>query len=210
VGCIATRDECLKRLIELIFVENHVFHSLRHFVFQSVRNGSHFSLPATTKQTKLESIALPSLCLDEFLQLLPCIPHIKSIKANELFTEFNRTTSSSNSALPNCINLNLQLDQHMPFEDVELLLRQVPNLNQLKLTCAYFLINGNKWEMLLAKNCSKLQKFELIFSRCYLDTHSIFIELQSSFSTTFWLERNVQFEHHEQLRHLIVRFKCEK
>jgi hypothetical protein len=61
--------------------------------------------------------------------------------------------------------------------------------------------------MLLERNCSKLQTFELIFSGDYFDALPIFIELQSSFSTTFWLERNVQLEHRDETRHLLVRFK---
>jgi hypothetical protein len=61
--------------------------------------------------------------------------------------------------------------------------------------------------MLLARNCSKLQKFELMFFGDYFDALPIFIEIQSSFSTTFWIERNVQLEHSEETRHLLVRFK---
>jgi hypothetical protein len=42
-----------------------------------------------------------------------------------------------------------------------------PNVNQLKLTCNYELINANKWEMLLTENCSKLRILELVFSHLW-------------------------------------------
>ncbi len=103
--------------------------------------------------------------------------------------------------------MNLQLDQRWTFEDVDFLLQQVPNVTQLKLTCHYLLIDGNKWEMLLTENCSRLRIFELIFSNGYFDTLELFTELQSRFSTRFWLEHNVQFEHNKRVHDLIVRFK---
>ena len=148
VARIANYDRCLKRLLQLIFVENDVFHSLKHFVFQCNENSDILSLPVTTKQTKLEFLTLPALYRDEFVQLLTCIPHIKSLKTGWLYTIFNSTTISPlNSALLNCLDLNLQLDQQWTFEDIQFLLQQIPNVNQLKLTCNYLLIkmeiNGN-------------------------------------------------------------------
>jgi hypothetical protein len=211
VGCIANYDKCLKRLLQLIFIENQVFHSLKHFVFQSYPNSNFLALPTTGKPTNLKSIALPSISLDQLVQLFPSIPHIKYIKINYLFVDLDTIaalkTPSSNSALPNLVELNLQLNRYATFEYIEFLLQQVPNVNQLKFKCHYCLINGNKWEMLLARNCSKLQKFELMFFGDYFDALPIFIEIQSSFSTTFWIERNVQLEHSEETRHLLVRFK---
>ena len=167
VESIVFYDQCLKRLLQLIFVENDVFQSLKHFVFQSSSHRGILSLPVTTKQTMLEFLTLPFLRGSQFVQLLPCIPHIKSIKTNYLSNDFvNATTvpiSSLNLSLPNYFALNLQLDQQWTFKDIEFLLQQVPNVTQLKLTCHYALMDGNKWEMLLTENCSRLRIFKLIF-----------------------------------------------
>jgi hypothetical protein len=208
VGCIANYDQCLKRLLQLMFVDNDAFPSLKHFVFQCDANSRMLSLPVTTKHTKLEFLTLPSLCRDKFVQLLSCIPHIKSLKTNWLYTAFNSAAISlSNSDLPNCVDLNLQLDEQWTFEDIECLLQQVSNVKQLKLTCNYFLINGNKWGLLLAENCSKLRLFELVFADCNIDILSPLSELQSSFSTRYWIQQNAQFECNDSTRHLTVRFK---
>ncbi|CAF1032862.1 unnamed protein product [Adineta steineri] len=212
VGSITQRDQYLKRLLELIFVENDGFHSLKHFVFQSIKNSHMLSLPAIKKRTKLELLTLPSLNRDELVQLLIHIPHIKSIKTNWLYTDFYEpviiTIPALNSTLLNCLHLNVQLDEQWTFEDVEFLLQQVPNVNRLKLTCSIELINGIKWERLLVVKCSKLRILEIVFcsDQWHINPPSIFTELQNTFSTRFWQAQNVQFEHKEEIRRWIVRF----
>ena len=90
----------------------------------------------------------------------------------------------------------------------DVLLQKVPNLTQIKLTCDYVLSNGDKWEILLTENCAQLRKFETSFSLPY---HSFnqpsFHEVQHSFSTAFWLARNVEIEQNEQFFCTIVRFR---
>ncbi|CAF3913987.1 unnamed protein product [Rotaria sp. Silwood1] len=213
VGRIANYDQCLKRLLQLLFIENDVFHSLKQLIFQCNNTYNLLQVPTTTtKQTKLELITLPSLRLTNFLQFLPCIPYIRSIKVNRLYADSDRTMSvpicSLNFILWNCVHLNLHLDYHITFEDVKLLLQKTPNLTQMKLSCDYGLWNGDKWEILLAENCPQLRRLETIFSRQYhLFNQPSFNELQHSFSTIFWLTRNVEIEHNEQFCRSIVRFR---
>ena len=212
VGRIAYHDICLMRLIQLIFIADHGFLSLKQFVYQCDTDSDVLHIPAATKKTILEFITLPSFCFTNLLQILPSIPHIKFIKANRLISDYDETPpvalSSSNFILSNGVDLRLHLDYHITFEEIELLLQQVSYLNQLKLTCDCNLFDGNKWEALLAKNCTKLQKFEIIFSPqarfLYLPSLD---ELQDSFSTMFWVKRNVQCEHRVKLCRSIVRFK---
>lgn len=211
VESIVHRDQYMNRLLQLIFVENDTFHSLKRFIFQCNTNSNSISIPLTTKQTNLQFLTLPPMDRDDFVQLLTCIPHIKSLKTNWLYTPYDSIPvammSSLSSVLPNCLDLNLLLDQNWTFEYVEFLLQQVPNVNQLKLMCHYLLMNANKWEQLLTKNCSKLQMFELVSSDSYYNTPPIFNELQSSFSTEFWLQKNIQLEYSEKVHRLIVRFE---
>ena len=81
----------------------------------------------------------------------------------------------------------------------------------MKLSCDYVHGNGDQWELLLAENCRQLQTFEMKFSLQYHFYHAPpFIELQQSFSTIFWLIRNVKIEHNEQLSCSIVRFRIDE
>lgn len=193
VGRLAYRDQCLERFLQLIFAENDAFYSLKHFVFQCNTPSDLVVLPVTTKQTKLEILTLPSLYRNDFVQLLPCIPNIKLLKIHRLCTDFDSPVllkiSSIKSALQDCLDVNLQLDNKWAFDDVEFLLQQIPNVKQLKLTCRFEFMNGNKWALLLAKLCPKLQIFDLTFYDYYGDT----LQLQNNFSTSFWLQKNVQF-----------------
>ena len=210
VGRIVYHDKYLKRLIQLIFIENDSFHSLKRFALRCDHDVLY--IPTSTKRTRLELITLPSFGFTKFLQFLPCIPYIKSIKVDRLISDHDEITPvpmpSSDFRLSNCVDLRLHLDYYITYENIELLLHHVPNLTQLKISCDYSRFHGKKWEILLMENCSKLKKFEIIglLQHRYFALPS-FDELRNDFSTTFWLVRNVQYEHDLQRCRLIVRFE---
>jgi len=75
VARIVSYDQYLKRLLQLLFIENDVFISLKQLSFQCDSTCYLLQVPNTTmKQTNLELITLPSLCLTDFLQILSCMP----------------------------------------------------------------------------------------------------------------------------------------
>ncbi|UJR17140.1 hypothetical protein I4U23_004036 [Adineta vaga] len=214
LGRIAHYDRCLKELLQLIFIEHHAFLSLKQFVIRCNDNRHLIDIPFTTiiKQTKLEFITLPSLYLHNFMEILPSIPYIKSVKINRLYSDFDRTISlpvySPTLILSDCIYLNLNLDYHITFEELKLLFKKLPKLYQMKITCDYILSNGDQWETLLTENCCHLQKFQINFSLQYQFYNRPAIDNpQKSFSTLFWLDQNVDIIHNEEKPFSIVRFQ---
>ena len=55
VGRIVYYDQCLKRLIQLLYIENYAFHSLKQLNFQCVSTNHLLNIPITaSKQTNLK------------------------------------------------------------------------------------------------------------------------------------------------------------
>ncbi|CAF1267877.1 unnamed protein product [Adineta steineri] len=218
VGYIYDHDRSLKRLFQLLFIENDAFPTLKQLVFKCNKDWfPHLQIPTTTmKRTKLELLTLPYLNLTNFLQMLSCIPYIRSIKVNGLYSTLDRIIPipilSSNFILQHCVYLDLSFDCRITFDDIKLLLKIFPKLNRMKLLCDYILSNADQWETLLTENCSHLRDFQINFhfQWRYLDRPTS-TEIQNSFSTIFWLNRNVEIKHdhnhNQQLLSSIVRFK---
>ncbi|CAF1267947.1 unnamed protein product [Adineta steineri] len=219
VGCIPNHDRSLRRLFQLLFIENDAFPTLKQLVFKCNQDRIlHLQIPPTTtmKRTKLELLTLPCLNLKDFVQLLSCIPYIRSIKVNRLYSDLDITIAIpillSNFILQHCVYLDLTFDYHTTFDDVKLLLQIFPKLNRIKLLCDYILSNGDQWEILLTENCSHLRDFQINFHLQYhFFDRPASTEIENSFSTIFWLNRDVEIKHdhnhNQQLLTSVVRFK---
>ncbi|UJR12227.1 hypothetical protein I4U23_016404 [Adineta vaga] len=214
VGQTASYDRYLNHLLQLLFVEYQVFLSVTQFVFQcmDVSRLVHIPSPTIMKQTNLQLISFPSISLENFLEILPSISHIKSMKMSRLYSNVDQIMSISiilpDLVLWNCVYLDIHLDYYIVFKDIQMLLEKLPKLHEMKVTCNYRLSHGYQWEKLLTEKCSYIQKFQITFICHYrYITRQISDVIQMDFSTLFWLDRKVQITHNEESYSWTVQFE---
>ncbi|CAF1475738.1 unnamed protein product [Adineta ricciae] len=211
VGHMSYSDRHLRRLLQLIFTEQQAFLSLKTFVLKCSNPGERIAIPTTTmlKQTNLKSLILPSLYMENCLEILPSIPHIKSMKIDRICHKSHVVPFPVSPSIisHSCTHLDLNVEHYTNWTDIEYLLERFPNLLQLRITCDFLLSNAQQWEALLRKQCSRIRKFHINFIHTYIvNNTATYEDLQKSFSTYFWLDRNVEIVQDFENCRLIVRF----
>jgi len=149
--------------------------------------------------TSLTHVTLSYCLLQDLARLLRRLPNIEKLHITcdnppNLFSDdYNGFDYYSYDGLADCIPYLTELKlktMHMPFGEVEILLRQLPQL--IKLTHSSFLMkdysNGSNWEHCINNYLPNLQKFSLFIKESYFPD-DILIDLNEiiqSFNSFFW------------------------
>jgi hypothetical protein len=126
------------------------------------------SLIPTTKVTNIKYLSLDSLTLHDFVKLHPALQNVKSLYIDyELFLDNESNEPQPNMTitiplLPKCTRLHVGLSNDIMLEHVEYLIKHTLNLKDLFVWGWYHLLDAKRWKSLLAMQCTKLKKFELI------------------------------------------------
>jgi hypothetical protein len=155
------------------------------------------SVITTTKTTNIKYLSIGSLTFNNLIRLVPVLQNVKSFRMDYepyFKNEFNEQHIMTIPLMPKCIRLHFKVLDNTTFDDVEYVLKMTPNLKDLFLWSWYYLLNAEKWEMLLSVRCPKLFKLELI---CLGE-----IGDRNFYQTRpFWIERNVAVTH-EHFSHI--------
>jgi hypothetical protein len=158
------------------------------------------------------------------IKLFPALENIKSFKVYyELDFEKKSNEQLENMTisiplLSKCVQMHLNLADHIYFEHIEYLLKYTPNLKDLSLwSWQYHLLDENKWKLLLSIQYPQLIKFELGCTG--YDDDDDFEKISKKFEKkclrkTFWIERNTVVSYQafsdNDFHDIIIRFNIKK
>ena len=218
---------------EMEFIIHSIFNKsfcplLKSFIISTDRIDKYiFTIPSliqTTRITNIKYFLIDELTFSDLIKLFPALKNVQSLNISYQF-DFEKISnqqlqnmSKPVPLLPKCVQMHLNLVDHINFEHIEYLLKHTPNLKDLFLwSNRYHLLNANKWESLLSLQCPKWIKFEL---RCVgYDDDNNYERISKHFEKIyvkkpFWLERNTILYYEafsdDDYYHTVIKFNIKK
>lgn len=164
-----------------------------------------FSSTATTISSSIQQLSLQNSSLS-FDALAWLFQHTSALQILQIQIE-----DFSDGFLFNSIftSLNrLTMDFRGTLENLQMLLRNLPNLSNLTLTISRIYINGYQWEDFIRHSLKKLLIFRLLMFYQFdelINIHQELEELQQSFQTQFWFDEHqwfIQYHCHTESRRI--------
>ncbi len=182
------------------------------------------SLIQTTKTTNIKYFSIDKLSFTDLIKLLPALENIKSFKVYyelDLEKKSNEQLRNMTISIPllfKCVQMHLNLADHIHFEHIEYLLKYTPNLKDLSLwSWQYHLLDEKKWRLLLSIQYPQLIKFQLGCTG--YDNDDYFEKISKKFEKKcsrkpFWIERNTVVSYQglsdDDCYDIIIRFNIKK
>ncbi|CAF0896261.1 unnamed protein product [Didymodactylos carnosus] len=207
---------CLKRLTRLTIRFSRVYsyepdvNELRHVfdvVFREATSLKHLNLFHThsgeeallidlhTITTNLQTIAIYTLRLNDFIRLLSYVPNVKLMEMSVSINHGGITilpseqipTMGSLCQLSLFIWRGLELQPH-----IQSLLQKMPNMKQLTIQGYgdWSHVDGERWENILKTFCKRIKKFSLHITINVSKSSRCVTDIESKWRTAFWLEIN--------------------
>jgi hypothetical protein len=196
---------------EIEFIISSIFNKdfcplLKSFSISTYGTGNwilpYSSLIQTTKTTNIKYFSIDKFSFTDLIKLIPALENIKSFKVYyELDFEKKSNEQLQNMTisiplLSKCVQMHLNLADHIHFEHIEYLLKYTPNLKDLSLwSWQNHLLDEKKWRLLLSIQYPQLIKFRLGCTG--YDDDNYFEEISTKFEKKcsrkpFWIERNTE------------------
>ena len=175
-------------IITLIFDERsgYGFGTLKQLVFEvDCYANKYFTLSSSIqKKTKIEHLTMDYIDFSEFMQLVPCLSQVKSVKFDYLRIEDNHSLPMA-LFLPNCTSFLVRFSSNMKADHLRFLLRCIPNLTNLQFSADRDDYKPTDFEELFQQGCPKLRKLKLqvYFNSKYIRNMD---EYSRVFETSSW------------------------
>ena len=174
-------------IINMIFdgKNGYGFQSLKRLDFKIDYYRRYFkSSPLIPKPTTIEHLTMSYMAFDEFMQMIPCLRQVKSVKIHSVRVEAGDALPSG-LCLPNCSTFLMEHSCDMKTDQLRSLLRCLTKLKNLQFSADRDDFKPNNFEGILQQECPKLRKLriQIYFNSKYIRNMD---EYEHMFRTARW------------------------